>query len=98
MRHVFIATRMGYGISEGIWFDSNLYTKEEAIAQFEPIQDFNANGYPYTRYIYDGIDYRNFEYLGEYEDDKMPTNNREYVDYLLSKLPPDSDDEDGFQG
>ena len=35
MRHVFKAQRMGWDKeSDGVWFDSDSYTKEEAEAQF----------------------------------------------------------------
>ena len=58
MRHLFRATRMRSGIDDWISFDSSMYTQKEATTQFEEILDFNACGYPYTRYKYNGIDYR----------------------------------------
>lgn len=39
MRHVFKATKMGWGKEkEGIYFDAKYYTKEEAMAEFKPFQ------------------------------------------------------------
>ena len=76
MRHVFRATRIGYPpTQEGIWFDADRYTKEEAIAQFTPYEGITQRGYPYTGYEYDGIRYHDFTYLGLYEEDKMPRSN-----------------------
>ena len=37
MKHVFKALKMGWtGEQEGVWFDADQYTKEEAIAEFKP--------------------------------------------------------------
>lgn len=40
MRHVFKAQKLGYGDdkTEGVWFDADDYTKEEAEAEFRPYQ------------------------------------------------------------
>lgn len=86
MRHVFRAKKIGWDEEqEGVWFDSAQYTKEEAEAQFKPFQGVTRNGYPYTGYEYDGQKYHDYLYLGEYEDDKMPRNNDEYIESLLKR-------------
>ena len=78
MRHVFLAKLIGWGEEkEGVWVDSDHYTKEEAEAEFKPFQGVTQRGYPYTGYEYDGKKYHDFHYLGEYEDDKMPRNGWE---------------------
>ena len=47
MRHVFRATKMGWASEkEGVWFDSDQYTEEEARAEFKPYQGITRNGYP----------------------------------------------------
>lgn len=85
MRHVFRATKMGWSKEqEGVWFDSSHYTKDEAKAQFQPYQGTTKDGYPYTEYEYDGQKYHDVTYLGEFEDDKMPRNNNEYIDMKLN--------------
>lgn len=86
MRHVFRATKIGWDKEqECVWFDSAQYTKEEAEAEFKPYEGTTQRGYPYTGYEYDGQRYHGFTYLGEFEDDAMPRNNDEYIDYLLNK-------------
>ena len=85
MRHVFRATKMGWSKEqEGVWFDSSHYTKDEAKAQFQPYTGTTMEGYPYTGYEYDGQKYHDVTYLGEFEDEKMPRNNNEYIDMKLN--------------
>ena len=87
MRHVFRATKIGWNEDqEGVWFDSDQYTKEEAEAEFKPYQGITQRGYPYTGYEYDGQKYHHYTYLGEYEDDKMPRNDEEYLRSLWDKI------------
>jgi hypothetical protein len=57
---------------EGVWFDADYYTREEAEAEFKPYHDITQRGYPYTGYEYDGQRYHDYTYLGLYEDDEMP--------------------------
>lgn len=86
MKHLFRATKIGWDKEqEGVWFDSNHYTKEEAEAEFKPYKGTTANGYPYTGYEYDGQKYHHVHYLGEFEDDKLPKNNEEYIDRLIKE-------------
>lgn len=77
MRHVFKAKKLGWGDdkTEGIWFDADDYTKEEAEAEFKPYQGVAQRGYDYTGYEYDGERYHHYTYLGEFEDDDMPTSD-----------------------
>ncbi len=80
MRHVFKATRIGWEEEkEGIWFDSDHYTRKEAENQFKPYEGITQRGYPYTGYEFDGIKYHDYIYLGEFEDDDMPMNDWDLI-------------------
>lgn len=80
MRHVFKATKLGWSKKqEGVWFDSDHYTKEEAEAQFRPYEGVTQKGFPYTGYEYDGQKYHDFTYLGEFPDDEMPRNDHDLL-------------------
>ena len=76
MRHVFRCVQKGWdGETEGVWFDTDLYTREEAEAQFVPVDKMiqkNGHWFPFTFYEYDGQTYYSVEYLGIYDDDNMP--------------------------
>ena len=73
MRHVFKATKLGWGKEkEGVWFDADDYTKEEAEAEFKPYQGVTQRGYDYTGYEFGGQRYHDYSYLGVFEDDEMP--------------------------
>lgn len=86
MKHLFRATKLGWDKKrEGIWFDSDEYTKEEAEAEFKPYDGITQNGYSYTGYEYDGEKYHDYTYLGEFEDDKMPRNEGELIEYRLNE-------------
>ncbi len=86
MKHLFRATKMGWDHEqEGVWFDSDHYTKEEAESEFKTFEGETQRGYPYTGYEFDGQKYHDVTYLGEFEDDEMPTNNEEYINSLLKK-------------
>ncbi len=75
MRHVFIALKMGWkGEREVIWFDSYLYTLEQARAQFKAFRGVTQRGYDYTGYEFAGEKYHDYQYLGEFEDEDMPQN------------------------
>ena len=77
MRHVFKAKKLGWGDdkTEGVWFDADHYTKEEAEAEFKPYQGVTQRSYDYTGYEHDGERYHHYTYLGEFEDDDMPTSD-----------------------
>lgn len=76
MRHVFVATKMGWAKERDcIWFDADYYTQEEAEAQFVPVNmwvEKNGHDVPFTAYEYDGVTYHHFYYLGLYDEDNMP--------------------------
>lgn len=76
MRHVFKATKMGWNMkADGVWFDADLYSREEAEAQFIPVQQWtekNGHSFLYTAYEYDGVLYHHYEYKGLFDDDDMP--------------------------
>lgn len=86
MRHVFRATKLGWDSEkEGIWFDADEYTEEEAKAEIKTYNGITQKGYPYTGYEFDGQKYHDVTYLGEYEDDEMPRNDQEYIESLLNR-------------
>ena len=87
MTHVFKATKLGWNEEkEGIWFDSDEYTEEEARAEFEEYKETTQGGYPYTGYEYDGQRYHDVTYLGEFEDDEVPHNDDELFDILAKRI------------
>ena len=87
MRHVFKATKLKKKKKkEGVWFDSDQYTKDEAQAEFKPYQGVTQRGYPYTGYEYDGQKYHDVTYLGEFEDDAMPQNDGDVLNALLKRF------------
>lgn len=86
MKHLFKATKMGWKEEkEGVWFNSDDYSKEEAEAEFKPFQGTTERGYPYTGYERDGQKYHDVTYLGEFKDDELPHSDTEYVDTILRK-------------
>ena len=86
MRHVFRATKLGWDEEqEGVWFDSDKYTKEQAEAEFKPYVAVSQKGYPYMGYEFDGQKYHDFTYLGEFEDNDMPRNNKDLIKSLLKR-------------
>lgn len=87
MKHLFRATKIGWEHEqEGVWFDSDEFSKEEAEAEFKPYESTTKKGYPYTGYEFDGQKYHDVTYLGEFEDDKLPRSNGEFITYLLNKI------------
>ena len=87
MRHVFKATKLGWDREkEGVWFDADQYSAEEARAEFKPYQSVSQKGFPYTGYEFDGQKYHDVAYLGEFEDDKMPRNDSELLREVLKRL------------
>lgn len=66
---------MGWGKKkDAVWFDADSFSKEEAEAQFKPYKGVTQRGYDYIGYEYDGERYHDYTYLGEFEDDDMPTS------------------------
>lgn len=86
MRHVFKATKIGWEEEkEGIWFDSDKYSREEAEAEFKPYEGVTQKGFSYTGYEYDGQKYHDYTYLGEYENDEMPRNDGDFYASLSKR-------------
>ncbi len=79
MKHIFKATKLGWAKEqEGIWFDADVYSEEEAKAQIKEYEGTTQRGFPYTGYEFDGQKYHDVQYLGKYEDEDVPTNDSEY--------------------
>lgn len=84
MKHVFRAKKMGWDEEqEFVWFDASLYTKAEAEAAFKPYEATNKRGYGYTYYVYDGIKYYSYAYVGLFEDNNLPRNDQDIIDNLV---------------
>ena len=84
MRHVFRATKLGWeSEQEGIWFDAMQYTREEAEAQFKPIERVSQKGFCYTAYEYNGQLYHDIFYAGCYDDNDMPRNDDDMINHLI---------------
>lgn len=87
MKHVFKGTVMGWDKKEeGIAFDADQYSKEEAEAQFKTFEGTTQKGYPYTGYEYDGQKYHDVKYLGDFEDDEVPQNDMDLLNTKLKHL------------
>ena len=87
MRHLFKATKLGWAEEkEVIWFDSDYYTKEEAESKIKPYDGITQRGFPYVGYEFDGQKYHDVTYLGEFEDDCMPTNDAELIAARMAQL------------
>lgn len=87
MKHVFKATKIGWEEEkEGVWFDSDQYSKEDAESEFKPYQGTTQRGYSYTGYEYDGQKYHDVTYLGEFNDDEFPHNDGELLNSVLKKI------------
>ncbi len=83
MKHLFRGTVMGFEKKqEGIYFDADNYSQKEADEQFKRYRGVNSRGYGYTGFEFDGQKYHDVAYLGLFEDDKLPHNNNELMDYL----------------
>lgn len=82
--HVFRGKRMGYEEKrDGIYFDADRYSLEEATAQFKPFQGISQKGFPYIGYECKGVKYHDFQYLGEFPKNAMPRNDDEYLAWLI---------------
>lgn len=87
MVHLFRATPIGYNKGkEGVWFDSAKFSREEAEAQFVPYEGTTQRGYPYTGYEYGGKKYHDYQYLGEFENNKMPKDDIEFMDAWIQRI------------
>ena len=75
-RHVFKVTHQGWDSrKEGIWFDADDYSEEEATAQFQRVEKEtlkNNHWVIYTAYEYQGELFHDVQYLGVFDEDSMP--------------------------
>lgn len=75
-RHVFKCKKLGWGNDyEGVWFDADYYTREEAYDQFEKVEHEtvkNNHVVPYAAYEYDGQLYYSIRYMGVFDENEMP--------------------------
>ena len=79
MKHVFKATKLGWDQEQdAIWFDSDMYTKEQAEDEIKTYEGVTRRGFLYTGYGYDGVKYHDITYLGEFKDNELPHNDQEY--------------------
>lgn len=86
MKHVFKATKLGWGKEQdGVWFSSDDYSAEEAKAEFKSYEGTTQRGYSYTGYEYDGQKYHDVTYLGEFEDDNVPHNDTELMEAIIKR-------------
>lgn len=77
MVHVFRCKLLGWSNENDIvYFDTNLYSEDEAKAQFIECYGETTKGngrdYPYTYYEYDGEKYYSVKYLGVMDYNDMP--------------------------
>ena len=75
--HVFRCKKLGWSEEiECVWFDTTLYDRYSAESQFIEHTGYtekaNGESYPYTYYEYDGQQYYDIYYMGEYDYDNMP--------------------------
>ena len=77
MKHVFKATKLGWEKEkEGIWFDSDDYTAQEAKDEFKPYEGTTQRGYSYTGYEYDGQKYHDAKNERISGNEGNPNNER----------------------
>lgn len=74
--HIISVKRMGWEqMYDYFPFPADKYSKEDAIAQFKPVQEEtmknNGNWYPYTAYEFDGDTYYSFEYDGIFDESNL---------------------------
>ncbi len=74
--HMISAKRMGWEpIYDYYPFPADLFTKEEAIAQFHPVQKetlkANNHWYTYTAYEYQGVTYHSIIYSGIVDESEL---------------------------
>ena len=77
--HVISAKRMGWNSGdktyEHFFFPVDIYSKEDAIAQFRQVQKetlkSNNHWYPYTAYEYDGETFYSIQYRGIADENEI---------------------------
>lgn len=74
-RHVFRCVHQGWDKRiEGIWFDADDYTEDEARAEFVEVEkdtEKNNNNYSYIAYEYEGELFYEVHYMGLFDEDNM---------------------------
>lgn len=76
MRHVFRAdVKDQNGVWDGVWFETDEYTRESAETLFERRDD---DGFDYC-----GESYSDVTYLGVFRDDRMPQTDSDCVQALI---------------
>ena len=74
--HVFRCVHQGWDRrTEGVWFDADCYSEEEAKAQFVEVERStlkNDDYYPYKAYEYQGELFYEVEYMGVFDENEMP--------------------------
>lgn len=89
MKHLFRVQHFGFDKEkEGIWFDADHYSEEEAKDKFEPITKTtlkNNHNVDYTAYRFKdtGEEFYDVKYLGKFEDDDMPHNDKDLLGSIL---------------
>ena len=87
MRHVFRAdVKDQDGVWDGVWFETDEYTRDSAEALFERRDD--ESGFDYY-----GESYSDVTYLGVFRDDQMPQTDSDCVQALI-----DLDEADEYDG
>ena len=87
MKHLIRTEREGKGgEKEGIWFDADEYTLEEARAEFEQYEETDQDGESYTGYEYDGDRFDSVIYLGKFEDEEMPRSDSDFIDIIMKRI------------
>lgn len=90
MRHVFRAdVKDQDGVWDGIWFETDEYTRDSAEALFKRRDD--GNGFDYY-----GESYSDVAYLGVFRDDQMPQTDSDCVQALIDLDEADEYDGDGM--
>lgn len=90
MKHLFKVQHFGFDKKkEGIWFDADEYSEEEVKSKFEPIKKSalkNNHNVDYTAYRFKdtGEEFYKADYLGKFEDDKMPHNDGELFNSIFN--------------
>lgn len=88
MRHVFRAdVKDQDGVWDGVWFETDEYTRDSAKALFKRRDD--GDGFDYY-----GESYSDVAYLGVFRDDQMPQTDSDCVQALIDLDEADEYDEE----
>ncbi len=84
MRYIFKGTKKN-GAEEGIFFDSDEFTREEAESNFTPYSK-TSRGRTEEGLEYDGQKYKEVEYIGKFDDFDLPCSDAEVVIKQIEKV------------